>query len=299
IAIHGMELDAARLIADEIRVDVEAGADGPVVQVQAPPASRRVRIDLKVFVPTVGVRVSALSGSGDIIVRGVGAGVVAVASSGDVDCAESVGDVAVETASGDVRLQGIRGSVTARAVSGDIAVMRVEAASASFSTQSGDISAGSSSMENCVAVSASGDITLDSVVGTTIELRTVSGDATMTGAGPVDSVAIETVSGSASWSGVCLPATRLGMNTVSGDLSLLLPRHGAGVLEVRSRTGSVRGELPGGGRIDRSGESAALRETLGEGGDPSVQVHTLSGDVVLALAAEEFGSTDAAADTAP
>jgi len=291
VAVFAMEADAARLVAGEVSVDASAGTEGPTIAVQAPPGSKRVVVDLKVFVPARGNRVSVVASAGDVAVRGVAGGAVAVTASGDIDCAEMAGGVAVETASGDVRLQGIRGNVTARTVSGDVSAIRLESASARFATQSGDVGVRSSTVEDCGATTVSGDIETTGIGGTRWELRTVSGDLVVGGDLVPGHVKADTVSGHVRWDAATLPSGRLEIDTVSGDIDLVLSNRVSGTVEARARTGSVRGELPGGTRVDRAGDGAALREVLGGSETPVAQVNTLSGDVTLSVKdADDVGS---------
>ena len=126
--------------------------------------------------------------SGDIEIRGATGRVQARSTSGDVMVADSKGPATLEATSGDVHAVNIDGAVNAKATSGDIDVKLTVPASVTAAASSGDVDvivpAGSYQVR---ARASSGDsnvggITNDASSKNVLDLRTSSGDVTVSAA---------------------------------------------------------------------------------------------------------------------
>ena len=168
-------------------------------------------------------------------------------------------DVELATQSADLEGRGRLGAVTARSASGDATLDDV--ASLSFTTASGDLTAGDVGGA-LTAKSASGDVDVRSV-GTTGSVTTVSGDIRIGGA--AGAVAAKSVSGDVE---IGAAAGSVLVGTVSGDVEVGAVPGLVLWIDAQSVSGSMSCEL------DVGDEPAASRDDAVE-----FRVRSVSGDV--------------------
>ena len=143
---------------------------GDNISIRATRRSRSAR--LAVDVP-VGTDVSVKGASVDVVARGALGALRVRSASGDVR-ADDVVRADVTLASGDTRLEIVRDSADFRATSGDIAVGSVGGRLAA-SLASGDIRIDELGGDGDVET-ASGDVSIGRYTGSSVAIRTVSGD---------------------------------------------------------------------------------------------------------------------------
>jgi DUF4097 and DUF4098 domain-containing protein YvlB len=161
-------------------------------------------------------------------------------ASADIRCEGEFGDLEARTASGDITAGLVRGSATLNTASGDIQLAEA-GGDVSMKTASGDSEVGRAGGE-LTAESASGDVEAGQVGGSA-RVRTASGDVRI---------------GS-------LSAGQGEINTVSGDISVSVPR-GVGVyLDLFAMTGDVRSDL--------------AAEEPGTGPELTLNCRSISGDI--------------------
>ncbi|MFY7953476.1 MAG: DUF4097 family beta strand repeat-containing protein, partial [Armatimonadaceae bacterium] len=276
----GPDVDALRAAAAAVVLDVQSTDDGAVVSVQGPELARRLRCDLKVFVPVSGLKISAISPAGDIAIRAVQAqGIVLASVSGSLEVSECSGDVATETASGSTALQGIAGNVVARSTSGDIRGVRLHGEKVSVKTQSGDIHLDETGGAALELETVSGDIRAEAQSGR-VSVRTVSGDVSVSGV--VESrwdASLRTVSGRVALAFAGADGGQVDVETVSGDSALRFVEAVSGSVDVRTRSGRVAGVLPGGTPLVGDVDSVVGAVHFGAGDGVTVAVRSLSGDI--------------------
>ena len=93
---------------------------------------------------------------------------VLATGSGDARASEIAGDVIAETGSGEIALEGILGSVTAKSGSGDIQAIRLSGQAFKAETQSGDATLKESTIPSVQVKTVSGDATVEGVSGRTL-----------------------------------------------------------------------------------------------------------------------------------
>jgi hypothetical protein len=277
----------ADALANDIKLVVDEGGEGPTIRVEHPAKVRRVSLDLKVFVPQSGARVSLMSPAGDVTVRNLkNSGVVLATQSGDARASEIIGDVAAETASGDISIEGVVGNVAASSASGDIKAVRVSGQNFRAITQSGDVSFQESAVPVVAVETVSGDALVKGVTGRTLKVRAVSGDASAEDIAFEVDTHLDTVSGYVGL-GLRGPVTTgiINLVTVSGDGELTLPRETNAVLEITTKGGDVKGKImdpDGKTEKDVTGSGMVnLNETLGTGAGAKIVVSSVSGDIVI------------------
>jgi len=181
-----------------------------------------------------------------------------------VHCPEGT-DVALETQSADLEARGRLGAVAVHSASGDGSLD--DATSLSYSTASGDLTAGAVA-ESLAFKSASGDVDVRSVGGTAA-VNTVSGDVRIGATfGPA---AVRTVSGD-----IELEAAGAGVTvgSVSGDVEVAAVPGLVLWIDAQSVSGTMTSEL------DVGDEPSEADETPVE-----LRIRTVSGDVRVARSA--------------
>ncbi|MGC4046318.1 MAG: DUF4097 family beta strand repeat-containing protein [Armatimonas sp.] len=278
LKIWGNDRAQAEAMAKEIEIVVEESTDGVAIAVQAPSRVRRVSLDLKVFLPQAGGKVSLLSPAGDVSVRNLKGGTVILATqSGDARASEIAGDVVVESGSGEVVLEGILGAVTAKSISGDIQAIRLNGQAFKAETQSGDATLKEANVPSVQLQTVSGDALIENVSGKNLNLKSVSGDAVATSCSFDDTVNLSTTSGSL----ICSPRGplalgNLALSTVSGDVTLILPEKTHALLDIKSQSGEVSGAF---GEKTFSGKHVS--ESIGAGAGANISVSSVSGDTTI------------------
>lgn len=284
LKVWSADLESAQAIADQVTLTVEQTPEGPTVVVNHDgKISRRVALDLKVFVPKNDVKISLLSPAGDVSVRNHKGSVVLATQSGDAKAAEIAGDVAAETASGDVMVEGATGNIQATSASGDINVIRVTGQSFKGVTQSGDISLREATIPVALLETVSGDATVESVSGRTLRIRSVSGDVQVKHTAIDEACSLDTVSGCLSLEARGpLNSGTISLSAVSGDVDLLLPRDTNAQIDITTKGGDVSGKFLGaeGNEKTLTGSGmVTLSDTVGKGSGTKIALTTVSGDI--------------------
>ena len=262
------------------------------VKVSAPDHFRDGVVDLELRVPrSAVVRVSARFG--EVEMAELEGRAEAVTTAGTLTLRDLSGDARGETASGNLKLARILGAATVATQSGDIAAEDI-ARGLSANTASGDVAVSRVEGGRIECKSVSGDVQVSDVGAIApldIVVESVSGDATLTNA--TGSIALKAVSGDATAEHIS--ATRLQVQTVSGDVSARLRDVFSGAMQVNTVSGDVSISLVEGSnvRVSLSTASGELRcehdasnvtatETLWTGqigtGAGMLNAQTISGD---------------------
>ncbi|MCX6369273.1 MAG: DUF4097 family beta strand repeat-containing protein [Armatimonadetes bacterium] len=277
--------EEAQAVAEAVQVSTESSDTGGAITVSGSVKAKRIQLHLKVFVPAEGVKVSLLSPSGDLSVRGIKAAAVTATQSGDIHLAEIAGDVAAETTAGNIGIEGVLGSVSARTTSGDIQAIRLDGASFKGESQSGDISLNEAIVPVITLSAVSGDSTLCGVSCTRLSVRTVSGDTKIQECDFDEEALLDSISGSLSFAPrASLVKGKLVLSTISGDTHLTLPYKTNAVLEARSKSGELRGKVRGSDgslREIRGAGMSIVSESIGEGTGAMLVLSSVSGDIKL------------------
>ena len=128
--------------------------------------------------------------------------------------------------------------------------------------------------------SVSGDVRLDDVVANLVEAHTVSGDVELTGI-KADEVVAETVSGDVEFSGDIRPRGNYDMKTLSGDVTMRIPKNSGAQITGASFSGDFNTSFP----ITTTATSKytsrkRINGTIGDG-SARIRVESFSGDVNL------------------
>jgi DUF4097 and DUF4098 domain-containing protein YvlB len=285
LKIWAADKATAETLAQQVALTVEQGADGPTISVQHPPRSRRVSLDLKVFVPQSGVKVSLLSPSGDVSVRNVKASIVLGTQSGDAKAAEIAGDVAAETASGDIAIEGVTGNIQTSSASGDIRAIRLTGQSFKALSQSGDIKLGEATAQTVNIETVSGDAEVKKLSGRSLRVRAVSGDVSADEVSFDEESHLDTVSGCISYEPRGpLSGGSATLASVSGDIDLKLPKETNAAIEVSTKGGDVNAKFMGKdgkeNTINMSG-MVSMTDTIGSGAGARLTLSSVSGDISI------------------
>lgn len=189
-------------------------------------------------------------------------------------------EVVAQGVSADIDIEGVRGRrLEAKTVSGKI---RAEGApeEAEFNAVSGslDLRLEGSSVS---AETVSGTVTLEGSPGGRITVETVSGSIVVS-AGEVRRFNASTVSGSLRLKVDRLARdARIGAETLSGGIDLILPRDSSANLSISTFSGDIRSEV-GEVKRPRHGPGSSLEARLGDG-DGDVRLESFSGTVRVRL----------------
>jgi DUF4097 and DUF4098 domain-containing protein YvlB len=264
------------------------------IKVSAPDMFREGTVDIELRVPSNVATVRINTHFGSVEMAEIAGQAEAVTTTGKLDLHDLTGNVRGETGSGDLKLLNIAGT-------------------AKVATQSGDITAENIS-RGLSAIAASGDVKAVGVEGGRVEVKSVSGDASLERAGlnsPVEiivesisgdatlkeakgSIALKAVSGDVSAEGIVV-TDRLQAQTVSGNVKLTLAEAFSSTMQVNTVSGDVTITLPDGSnvRVSLATSSGELRcdhdshdvntsETMWVGaigtGAGTLNVQTISGD---------------------
>ncbi len=190
-------------------------------------------------------------------------------------------------------------SLTARTVSASIEVKGVDGSRLVLETVSGDVSAGSASAEVEVD-SVSGDLLLNLNAATMVDVETVSGDVELRGAlrgrikaeavsgdldlrtdGVLEDAKLSVVSGDITLEAALGRDSRASINSLSGDVSVLLPAATSAELRIETFSGRIDSEV---GKVEKEeyGPGARLRHQIGAG-EADLRMESFSGNVRLRL----------------
>ncbi|MEO8365889.1 MAG: DUF4097 family beta strand repeat-containing protein [Pseudoxanthomonas sp.] len=231
------------------KLEVEGDSRHLVVKVKYPKnngwgGKKSGDTDLQLIVP-LRAELDIDSVSADVDVTGVAAAKLAIESiSGDVSVAAAPSEISVESVSGDLRLTVNSREVQAQTVSGNIVLRGRMNGKISTETVSGDIN-----------VAVNGESIRD------LSANTVSGNADLRTA--------------------LAPKGEIKLESVSGDLVLVVPRN----VSAQARGESFSGDLKATGariRKPEHGPGSSFDTRYGEG-DGEISVETFSGDAELRL----------------
>lgn len=200
----------------------------------------------------------------------------------------------------DLRIELPRGaSVTAKSVSATIEVKGVDGPRLALETVSGDVTARSGSAE-VEADTVSGDLVLELAAATDVDIESVSGDVELRGrvgerlkaeavSGDLDirldaalkDLRLSVVSGDITLEAPLDPAARASLNSLSGDVSVLLPEATSAELRIETFSGRIDSPV---GTVEKEqyGPGARLAHRLGAG-EAELRLETFSGNVRLRL----------------
>lgn len=198
-------------------------------------------------------------------------------SSGDIEVSKlTLKKVKATTGSGDVAVaESILEKLEITTASGDIEISEVTVEKQDFTTASGDIQM--KGVKSCKAnfVTASGDVSCEEAAAEKIDVKTASGDIRMrTDAGQYHLV---TVSGDINLH-TAMPAEKVELNTVSGDIDFVMKAVEGAEVKVNSRSGDIVIDQNG----DRVNAKSGNTYIFGDGAC-KVSASTVSGDIAVAL----------------
>ena len=222
-------------------------SNGTNARIESTNGGRCNDADFQLSVPA-GVRLTANTWSGSLVVRGVRGEIEAHAQSGDIEIHDAGDRVEAETLSGDVHVDGVRGDASIHTLSG--AVTLQDAAS-------------------------------------TVEVETVSGDIELGGMASRQ-IRTNSTSGDLTFSGTIADGGRYEFQTHSGEIRLELPANVGAELSLSTFSGDIDSAFPitlvAGGHDIGAAQAKKLNFSLGKG-TARIIAETFSGDVTLSSTA--------------
>ncbi len=188
-----------------------------------------------------------------------GSAVEVEAVSAEVSVSRVLGEVDLESVSGDVKVFGTPAGIDAASVSGDV-IVEMAADQVELASVSGDILVREARGE-MEAATVSGDITVENGLLMGGEFETVSGN-----------IVLE----------VALDRGHLELESMSGDLTLVVPQSTIADFEIETFSGSIDNRLTGDQSIRTSKHTpgSELEFSTGSGG-PKVSISSFSGSVTI------------------
>lgn len=181
--------------------------------------------------------------------------------------------IEVETVSADVVVNGARGALKVNTVSGDVA-LSVGSPEVQVQTVSGDLKLDGPARSTRLN-SVSGDLEL-SGLGGVLSLETVSGNVDLRRGGRFTELQLKSVSGDLRLDVDLADAARLGGQTLSGEISLIVPQALSGTALLKSFSGEAHCE--GAKAVDNHG--GKKREYVwGDGRGARIELSSFSGDI--------------------
>jgi DUF4097 and DUF4098 domain-containing protein YvlB len=168
----------------------------------------------------------------------------------------------VESVSGDITLSGAPTSLMVESVSGRIEVT-------------------SGGIREVDMESVSGRLSLTGPVGERINAESVSGAIRLQPEGALKSVQLSVVSGAIDLRTELAPNGRLNAESLSGELSVVLPRSTSARVKASSFSGSIKSDA-GEVRKEEFGPGSSLSTTLGDGAG-EIRLESFSGTLRLRL----------------
>lgn len=179
--------------------------------------------------------------------------------SADITVRDMTGTCALKSVNGDILVTGSTSQVDARAISGEVEV-RVARAPVR-------------------AKSVSGDVVIDGVEGS-VEGSSVSGSIRVKGTA-ISRADLAATSGSIRLEASVLPGARIEAKSVSGDITLVLPRGTVADFEVTTFSGGIRNDFgPAATRVSQYTSERELTFSTGSGG-ARIVLKSFSGNVAL------------------
>jgi len=194
--------------------------------------------------------------------------------------------VDLRSVSGDIKVTGVQGSVRAESVSGDVTTAKTPRLERVKSV-SGDVDVTDAAVDgDLTAGSVSGSLTARGLKARGLDLNTVSGEVSLTDV-TAERVGIRSVSGDITYEGPLAKNGRYDLNTHSGDVHLELAGNTGFEVNANSFSGSIRSDVPltmgATGRSSegrRGGRGESMHATYGDG-SAVLTIRTFSGDVVI------------------
>jgi DUF4097 and DUF4098 domain-containing protein YvlB len=188
-----------------------------------------------------------------------GAQVDVEAFNADITVSGVTGSVEANTVNGNIRVDGSRGEVDVETVNGDVEV--------------------SGTATKVVAESVNGAVRVRGVSGD-VEALTVNGELLVAG-GMLRRGSLETVAGSIRFEGGLASGANVDIESVSGEVELLLDPDVSADIRVSSFSGDIENDFgPEAESVSRYTSEKELRFQAGDGG-ARISIETLSGDVYL------------------
>jgi DUF4097 and DUF4098 domain-containing protein YvlB len=183
----------------------------------------------------------------------------------------------VETVSADIAVDRVTGTVTSQSVSGDTTVAG-SPRGFDVKTVSGTIGITAANAPGRTS-SVSGGVTLHGVAGD-VEARSVSGNVVVKG-GEATRVELQTTSGDIRFEASLAKDGRLDAKSVSGTVELVLPEGTAADFDVSTFSGDITNDLgPEGRRTSKYAPGRQLTFSTG-GGGARIEAKSFSGSILL------------------
>lgn len=185
----------------------------------------------------------------------------------------------VVTVSADISVDGVRGKQHLQSVSGDIDT-EIWDKNLELRSVSGDATVDGNDMENIVTINlVSGDAEVRNVSGE-IEVQSVSGEMELS-LGDIERSRVRTTSGDMDISGTLMANGRMMIDTINGEVDLNLRDPISAEIEVETFNGDIDNCFgPEPQRTSRYGPGRELRFTQGAG-NGEIRIKTMNGDVTL------------------
>ena len=181
-------------------------------------------------------------------------------------------ELEIQTASAEVVVYGLElACLDMSTISGSIAVSECYTQQANLATTSGDTDLATLYAETLELGTTSGCIT-GTVVSGELSATSISGDMSLCSAGDMEAAHLSSVSGDIRFSVEAPSAGSLGVNTVSGNVSLSLPDNLGFTLDFFTTSGGLQPS----GSFELSQQGGKY---ICNGGGCKIQVNTVSGDL--------------------
>ena len=174
-------------------------------------------------------------------------------------------DLTVRTMSGDVKVRRVQGKVFVETANGDVELKEVEG--------------------SVLLKSASGDVKIAGMRGR-LGARTASGDVDVREA-ELAALNLGTASGDIDVAAVLRPADDYEVQSISGDVRLVIPANTRARVDTETLSGDVDCAVPH--AVERGGRRQRTL-VLNGGGDTRVRVRTTSGDIEIGAGASDAGA---------
>jgi hypothetical protein len=180
----------------------------------------------------------------------------------------------VETVSADLVAIGVGGAIKVNTVSGDVA-MSVASPELSVRTVSGDVRLKAPSAKAARLNSVSGDLELDGLSGQ-LALETVSGNVELGRGGRFSDLQLKSVSGDLELDVSLEAGARVSGQTLSGEITLIVPQALAGTALLKSFSGDTQCE---GARAVEHRQGKQREFVWGDGRGAKIDLSSFSGDI--------------------
>ncbi len=182
--------------------------------------------------------------------------------------------VDLSSVSADLSANGLHAPVKANTVSGDVD-LQLDAPQVSVQTVSGDLTLRSPSVTTVVN-SVSGDLRLNGPRGD-LSATTVSGNLELQGGGPFRQIKLKTISGDSRLDVSLTDDGHVVGESLSGDITLMVPATMAGVAQLKSFSGEARCSRAA--ETSSSDHGKAHEYVWGNGQGARIDLSSFSGDI--------------------